>query len=87
MTDYIERDIWKSLPDDLPYKASVKRVLMQAQAADVRPVVRGEWVNRAYAAGWIDFCGCYGCSACNSTWDEKSHYCPNCGAEMREAEG
>lgn len=28
------------LPDDLPYKASVKRVLIQAPAADVVEVVR-----------------------------------------------
>lgn len=47
MTDYIERDVWKSLPDDLPYKASVKRVLIQAQAADVVPWA---WLE-AYAEG------------------------------------
>lgn len=47
MTDYIERDIWKSLPDDLPYKASVKRVLIQAPAAVVVP---WEWLE-AYAHG------------------------------------
>ena len=35
MAEYIERDIWKKLPDDLPYKASVKRVLIEAPAADV----------------------------------------------------
>ena len=29
-----------SLPDDIPYKASVKRVLMQAPTADVVEVVR-----------------------------------------------
>lgn len=32
-----------NLPDDLPYKASVKRVLMQAPSADVAPM---EEVNR-----------------------------------------
>ena len=57
MTDYIERDLWKSLPDDLPYKASVKRVLMQAPAADVVP---WEWLkdyaNRKrtnYCSDWV----------------------------------
>ena len=22
------------------------------------------------------------CSECNTTWDDKSNYCPNCGAKM-----
>ena len=39
--EYIDREaILKNLPDDLPYKASVKRVLIQAPAADVVEVVR-----------------------------------------------
>ena len=38
---YIDADkILNSLPDDLPYKASVKRVLTQAPAEDVVEVVR-----------------------------------------------
>ena len=38
---YIDADALLSrLPDDLPYKASVKRVLMQAPASDVVEVVR-----------------------------------------------
>ena len=38
MSEYKDIDeILKKLPDDLPYKASVKRVLMQAPAADVVP--------------------------------------------------
>lgn len=38
MPRYFDADeLLKKLPDDLPYKASVKRVLMQAPAADVVP--------------------------------------------------
>lgn len=38
MARYFDADeLLKKLPDDLPYKASVKRVLMQAPAADVVP--------------------------------------------------
>lgn len=41
MSRYIDADeLLHRLPDDLPYKASVKRVLMQAPAADVVEVVR-----------------------------------------------
>lgn len=39
--EYIEREATlRNLADDLPYKGSVKRVLMQAPAADVVEVVR-----------------------------------------------
>ena len=38
---YIDRDkLLNELPNDLPYKASVKRVLIQAEEADVEEVVR-----------------------------------------------
>ena len=41
MPRYIDTDeLLNRLPDDLPYKASVKRVLIQAPAADVVEVVR-----------------------------------------------
>lgn len=41
MSRYIDADeLLRKLPDDLPYKASVKRVLMQAPTADVVEVVR-----------------------------------------------
>ena len=55
-------------------------------AADVRPVVRGEW---------IEDCGYhYRCSICGDRWVVSNgnpldvangwNYCPNCGADMRE---
>ncbi len=78
MSDYIERDIWKSLPDDLPYKASVKRVLIQAPAADVRPVVRGKWIfDDPLRADFM-------CSACLERQIVCSNYCPYCGAYMEQ---
>ena len=41
MSRYIDADeLLKMLPDDLPYKASVKRVFIQAPTADVVEVVR-----------------------------------------------
>ena len=39
MSRYIDADaLLNSLPDDLPYKASVKRVLIQAPTANVAPI-------------------------------------------------
>ena len=39
MSRYIDADeLLNRLPDDLPYKASVKRVLTQAPTADVAPI-------------------------------------------------
>jgi hypothetical protein len=41
MARYIDVDkLLNNLPNDLPYKASVKRVIMQAPTADVAEVVR-----------------------------------------------
>lgn len=41
MSRYIDADeLLNRLPEDLPYKASVKRVLIQASEADVVEVVR-----------------------------------------------
>lgn len=43
MSRYIDADaLLNKLPDDLPYKASVKRLLLQAPTADVVEVVRCE---------------------------------------------
>ena len=43
MARYIDADkLMQCLPNDLPYKASVKRVLTQAPAEDVVEVVRCE---------------------------------------------
>ena len=75
MAKYIDADILlNNLPDDLPYKASVKRVLTQAPAADVVGVTRCEeciyydittfnvgygWCKCLSKATWDDFyCGC-----------------------------
>lgn len=41
MSRYIDADsVWQTLPDDLPFKASVRRVLMQAPTVDAVEVIR-----------------------------------------------
>jgi predicted RNA-binding Zn-ribbon protein involved in translation (DUF1610 family) len=63
--------------------------LDEVPAADVRPVVRGKWLK--YAPDNSDMMTC---SECEKYWildgDQYDyHFCPNCGADMREqgAEG
>lgn len=66
--------------------------------ADVKPVVRGEWVDRAderdLRRKWHD----YRCSKCSYAADDfisgtedwwceyEPNFCPNCGADMRGEE-
>lgn len=49
----------RALPDDLPYKGSVRRVLMQAETVDAEPVVRCKeclyWYDTT-SAGVQTFC-------------------------------
>ena len=53
-------------------------------AADVRPVVHGKWTMDSDRPDTLI------CTACDHAfdvwvWDHKwMHYCPNCGADMRE---
>ena len=50
MSKYIDADeLLKKLPDDLPYKGSVKRVLMQAPGVDVFSEIE-EGIKAAVAA-------------------------------------
>lgn len=52
-------------------------------AADVRPVVHGEWIweepNSANR-----FRGCFLCNKCFESMYTKKNFCPNCGADMRK---
>lgn len=86
MAEYIERSyIRKMAMFEMAYTmetetdaAIVLRMIDDAPAADVAPVVHGRWDETGYCVNcgrhapfWsISFC-CY-----------KSKYCPNCGAKM-----
>lgn len=49
-------------------------------AADVKPVVRGEWEEIDYeGVGFLH----YECPFCGEHSFYKPNYCPNCGADMR----
>ena len=53
--------------------------IREAPAADVRSVMCGKWNKRRFSKL---ACG-YECSVCHTTWDNKTNYCPYCGADMR----
>ena len=86
---YIDRDkLLNELPNDLPYKASVKRVLIQAEEADVVEVRHGEWISKDCISkskrGRTIHYSTYKCSVCGK-WNgrHKQNHCSNCGADMR----
>lgn len=53
------------------------RQIESIPAADVRPVVRGKWVDEPIKGVK------YHCSVCQGRFDYTWHFCPNCGADMR----
>ena len=55
-------------------------------AADVRPVVRGEWVEEMVVGGFAESWEST-CSICGKGYRDigKPRYCPNCGARMEES--
>ena len=57
---------------------------------------QGEWKKTEEPLGWQDI-DCVECSACHETWildedfdfefcKEVWHYCPNCGAKLKECD-
>lgn len=89
MPRYIDaEELLHRLPNDLPYKASVRRVLILAPSADVQEVRRGKWVGTQYYT--ISMRGrrirntIYKCSVCGeSNGRIKNPYCSHCGAKMK----
>ena len=56
--------------------------LESAPPADVRPVVRGEWVEEK---GRLYRWHCSECGYVIGVARMDANFCPNCGADMREA--
>ncbi len=93
MAEYIEREAANALIK-AECSPKVAAYLIDAvatiPAADVRPVVRGKWIDRDDDYyGW----NMWACSACGEefvltegTPDMNDyHFCPNCGARMEES--
>lgn len=61
--------------------ADVESIVSEIPAADVRPVVRGRWIEKPYLLGTTNVC-----SVCGENYGMphgKYNFCPNCGADMR----
>ena len=53
-------------------------------SADVRQVVRGQWIYKGFEKGWeCSICGS-GCLLNLESDFHKSDFCPHCGADMKE---
>lgn len=89
MTEYINREAAiRALLNDAPEQVSYSRedaadCIRYMDAADVAPIVHGQWLcGDYYDIGDV-------CSECD--WDSQMthpsyRYCPNCGAKMDEVE-
>ena len=92
MAEYIERE---ALLERLKFKRNCDRLtgkryaglesaiaqVKKAHAADVVEVRHGEW-EKVGAIFFDNEVVYYRCPLCNTTWESKTKYCPNCGAKM-----
>ena len=57
----------------------MESVIYSVPAADVRPVVHGQWVRPKTINGRVK---CFICSSCGIGQVFRTSFCPNCGAKM-----
>lgn len=89
MTDYVARDDVLALQTELHIDTIPElkywrcrhidpHSVLLLPAADVRHVMRGEWMK-------VD--KIHYCSVCGKCFPYKTDFCPNCGADMRKESG
>ena len=85
MADYISQEAAIALTDQHCFETSYDAVWMEEElrklpTADMRPVVRGEWLEPDNDYGYLV------CSVCEerSPNDERWNFCPNCGADIKK---
>lgn len=77
------KDVFSENSQEIPYllAAKVLREVSDAPAADVAPVVHGDWLLRHIGVGHY-----WECSVCHTNpciyVTEHTKFCPNCGARM-----
>lgn len=80
MKEYIDREAVKNkFSDLLPIGRSIRDTIDEVPAADVAPVVHGEWIMFTNFDGNLNH---YECSVCHQAQGYKSNYCEECGAKM-----
>ena len=86
MAEYIEREAL--LAEMRRSGRAAYMIVQEATAADVVERKRGEWVENADNVWWEGsesrFCSCCG-QGINVECVPWFKFCPNCGADMREA--
>lgn len=94
--EYIEKDDFYDVIDggfdlnfdELPEsKAALLEMIRNFDPADVKPVVRGEWIEGEYVGEVGDEIKWH-CSSCGFAVLSDEHpawrFCPDCGADMRK---
>ena len=93
VTDYISRDAAIDAVDVCNLHRGIidalQAIISDIPAADVRPVVRGEWIDirpiNQSTFERIAIKGAYNkCSLCGRLCFFEENFCPKCGADMRE---
>lgn len=82
MAEYTEREAALRTAHIMrPEDKCLETELMKIPAADVAPVVHGQWIADGDGYHWT-----YNCSICawkdGYPFNERHNYCPNCGARM-----
>ena len=76
VTDYIKRDDAVWIMTETGALETQARIL-RLPAADVRPVVWGEWIDTGSGQQ------CSACGEFQPGYDNYRNFCSNCGADMR----
>lgn len=85
------KDVFSESPQEIPYllAAKVLREVSDTPAADVAPVVHGQWISLTKCSNAGVYCSiCHkkvykeDYAWCNRKNKVRSSYCPNCGAMM-----
>ena len=90
MSEYIEREALKEMfsSGNKPLETAICSVIDAVPAADVAPVVHGEWIlvgtnEHDYETSVEEKCSLCGRYVYRYDTQPQDNYCPNCGADMR----